>query len=310
MEDVMSGVDDTRLLPSGIDVPFREVGRTLQRAAGAQPSDRALIATVVVTGAHARLVDGAAALDGASTGGAVRAVLISAGDDPAPPARIVGHAVALEGLLPGFIDNAVAALRLSSLPTLVWWRGGSAETLRALAALADRLVLDEEQPEATWAGLSELAERTAVSDLRWARLTRWRALTAHFFDIPDVRAGAAAFTRLAIAAGDRHAARLLAGWFASALGWTGQVSIEIEHVPDGAAIEAVTLSGGDLELALGLVQGGTCVHTAARLGGRECAARTVALGDGGVPALIAEELRVRSRDLAFERAIAALAEVK
>jgi glucose-6-phosphate dehydrogenase assembly protein OpcA len=309
MEDLVSGMDDTRLLPAGTDVPFREVGRSRQRAAGAQPSDRALIATVVVTGSHARLVDAAAALEAGSTGGAVRAVLISAGDDPAPPARIVGHAVALEGLLPDFIDNAVAALRLSSLPTLVWWRGGSPETLRALAALADRLVLDEDQPEATWAWLPKLAQYTAVSDLRWARLTRWRALTAHFFDIPDVRAGAPGFTRLAIAAGDRHAARLFAGWLASALGWTRQVSIDIRDVPDGATIEAVTLAGGDLELELGLLQGGTCVHTAARLGGRECAARTVALGDGGVAALIAEELRVRSRDLAFERAVAALGEM-
>jgi glucose-6-phosphate dehydrogenase assembly protein OpcA len=307
MEDVVSRIDETRLLPAGTDVPFREVGRTLQRAAGAQPSDRALIATVIVTGSHARLVEAAAALESASTGGAVRAVLISTGDDPAPAARIVGHAVALEGLRPDFIDNAVAALRLSSLPTLVWWRGGGAETLRALAALADRLVLDEDQPEATWAGLRELPQRTAVSDLRWARLTRWRALTAHFFDIPDVRA--AAFTRLAMAAGDRHAARLLAGWLASALGWKGQVSIEIRDVPDGASIESVTLAGDDVELELGLVQGRTCVHTVARLRGRECAARTVALGDGGVPALIAEELRVRSRDLAFERAVAALGEV-
>jgi glucose-6-phosphate dehydrogenase assembly protein OpcA len=309
MEDLVTGIDGTRLLPAGVDVPFREVGRMLQRAAGAQPGDRALVATVVVTGAQARLVEAATALERASTGGAVRAVLISAGDDPAPAARIVGHAVALEGLLSDFVDNAVAALRLSSLPTLVWWRGGAPETLRALAALADRLVLDEDEPEATWGGLRELARHTAVSDLRWARLTRWRALTAHFFDIPEVRAGAPAFTRLAMAAGDRHAARLFAGWLASALGWRGHVSIEIRDVPGGATIEAVTLSGGDVELELGLVQGGTCVHTVARLGGRACAARTVALGDGDLPALIAGELRVRSRDLAFERAVAALGEV-
>jgi glucose-6-phosphate dehydrogenase assembly protein OpcA len=307
MEDLMSGTGETRLLAAGVDVPFREVGRTLQQAAGAQRADRALIATVVVTGPHARLVEAADALENA--GGGVRAVLISAGDDSAPVARIVGHTVALEGLRPEFIDNAVGALRLSSLPTVVWWRGGSPETLRALATLAERVVLDEDEPEAAWAEIGDLAKHTAVSDLRWTRLTRWRALTAHFFDIPEVRAGAVAFTRLAIAAGDFHAARLFAAWLASALGWKGQVSIDIRVVPGGATIEAVTLSGGDVEVALGLVQERTCVHTEARLRGRECASRTVALGDGDLPALIAEELRVRSRDLAFERAVAALAEV-
>jgi glucose-6-phosphate dehydrogenase assembly protein OpcA len=305
----MSGTGEKRLLPAGVEVPFREVGRTLQQAAGARPGDHALIATVVVTGSHAGLVEAAAAIEGASATGAVRAVLISAGEDPAPAARIVGDAVALEGLRPEFIDNAVGALRLSSLPTLVWWRGGSLETLRALAGLADRLVLDEAQPEATWAEISDLAKRTAVGDLRWTRLTRWRALTAHFFDIPDVRASAGAFTHLVVAAGDLHAARLFAAWLASALGWRGQVSIDIRVVQGGATIEAVTLSGGGLELALALVPGRSCVQTEARIGGRGCAARTVALGDGAIPALIAEELRVRSRDVAFERAMAVLGEV-
>ena len=94
---------------------------------------------------------------------------------------------------PQFLNNAVAALRLSSLPTLVWWRGGSVDALEGVAELADRVVLDDDQPEATWARAVTLFEDSAFSDLRWARLTEWRALMAHFFDIPEVLAAAEIF---------------------------------------------------------------------------------------------------------------------
>ena len=48
-------------------------------------------------------------------------------------------------LAPRYLNNAVAALRLSSLPALVWWRGGSLDALDDLADLADRLVLDTDR---------------------------------------------------------------------------------------------------------------------------------------------------------------------
>jgi hypothetical protein len=117
------------------------------------------------------------------------------------------------------------------------------------------------------------------------------------------------FERVAIGGGDLHAMRLFAAWLASALEWGGRVPVEIREIPGGAPLESVTLSGGGVELEMGLDPRHTCVRTTARHGGRECASRTVALGDGTIAALIAEELRVRSRDLAFERAIAALPEV-
>ena len=97
-------------------------------------------------------------------------------------------------LKPQYVDNAVAALRLSSLPTLVWFRGGSQDLLGELAQLADRVVLDEIDPLASWKQSLTLLDRTAFSDLRWARLTRWRTLMAHFFDIPRVRHVARSFT--------------------------------------------------------------------------------------------------------------------
>ena len=81
----------------------------------------------------------------------------------------------------------MAALRLSSLPAVVWWRGGSVEALDDLANLADRLVLDTPDPDDVWARADTLFERTALTDLRWTRLTRWRAALAHLFDLSHVR---------------------------------------------------------------------------------------------------------------------------
>src|SRR5262245_65560792 len=127
------------LLPSGIDVSFPEIESAL---AGSSDDSRraggtALTATVVVAGPRNRLVEAAQAI-GALKDVGVRSVLISYGDNPVPSVRVAGHTVALEGLRPDYLNNAVAALRLSSLPTLVWWRGGGTKHIEGLATLADR----------------------------------------------------------------------------------------------------------------------------------------------------------------------------
>ena len=179
------------LLPAGVAVSFSDIESALagwsedaRRAAGP-----ALTATVVVAGPRERLSEAAQAIESLKDIG-VRAVLISYGDNPAAAVRVAGHTVLLEGLRPDYLNNAVAALRLSSLPTLVWWRGGQTDDIQGLATLADRLVLDAEDPLEVWKVVENLAQRTSVSDLRWTRLTRWRALMAHFFDIPEVCAAA------------------------------------------------------------------------------------------------------------------------
>lgn len=257
------------------------------------------IATVVVVGPPDRLNEGAAALEAAGEAAAVRAILISTGDDPAPAIRRTEHATVIEGLQPQFVNNAVAALRLSSLPTLVWWRGHDPQRLDGLASLADRLVLDAADPLPAWTRALGLCERTAVSDLRWTRLTRWRALTAHFFDSQDVRASAV--TRLVIEGSDGPAARLFAGWIQASLG--SDVPFEHRNV-DGPPIRSICLSEPGRELTLQLAASGTCVEAAARTGDRADSMRTVTLGDQRLSTLIAEEMRVRARDHAFERAVA------
>ena len=102
--------------------------------------------------------------------------------------------ITIGGLRPEYVNNAIAGVRLSSLPTIVWWRGGRPEGLDGVASLADRVVLDADDPWPLWARTPPLFEHTVLTDIRWARLTRWRAALAHFFDLPAVRETATTFS--------------------------------------------------------------------------------------------------------------------
>jgi glucose-6-phosphate dehydrogenase assembly protein OpcA len=295
------------LLPSGVDVTFADIESALDGGFNDQARGfpgMALTATIVVAGPPSRQAEAAQALSELKDVG-VRAVLISYGDNPAPTVRVSRHTVALEGLCARYLNNAVAALRLPSLPTLVWWRGGDVKNLEGLARLADRLVLDAEDPRDAWAAVETLAQRTAVSDLRWTRLTRWRALMAHFFDIADVRDAASDFRTLQVEGSDRHAARLFAGWLVSSLNSRERISPDLREKPGAPPIESVVLGDGAQELRLRLAGSRTCVEATARVRGLAPASRIVSLGDQGLAALLGEELRIRSRDLAFEGAVAA-----
>jgi hypothetical protein len=307
MEDVVTSSSRESLLPLGREVPFSEIELALGRSGlddGKRAPGRALTATVVVVGPHERLAEAADAVEQLTDVG-VRSILISDGANPAPTVRVLGHAVALEELRPDYLNNAVAALRLSSLPTVVWWRGGNPEMLAGLANLADRMVLDAEDPADVWARALPLAEHTAISDFRWARLTRWRALMAQFFDVPAVRDAAASFNRLVIEGGDPFTAQLYAGWLSSSLHWSADVGIDLRTVRDGPSIQRIELGDGDQCVTLRLGPRGQCVQASARVGAYTETSRVVSLGDQRLTTLICEELRIRSRDLAFERAVAA-----
>jgi len=293
------------LLPSGVDVAFTEIESALLRPASeaGKASGMALTATIVATGPPERLRDAEQAVSGLKDIG-VRAVLISHGDDPAPVPRVSHHVVALNGLRTDYLNNAVAALRLSSLPTLVWWRGGNAPNLEGLARLADRLVLDAEDPEELWARVEELAQHTSVTDLRWTRLTRWRALMAHFFDIPEVRAATEDFRTLRIEGSDMHTLRLFAGWILSIIKRRDRLAFDLVRREGTAPIETVVL-GGRQELVLRMAPSRTCVETSAQVRNLSSTSRIVSLGGQDLCALLGEELRIRARDVAFERAVAA-----
>jgi glucose-6-phosphate dehydrogenase assembly protein OpcA len=306
MEDAVSDPRADTLLPSAVDVPFQEIESALAdvgRASRTGHATPALTATIVVLGPRERLAEAASALQPMTDAGGLRMILIASGTDSTPAVRVSSQAIALEGLRSEYVNNAIAALRLSSLPTMVWWRGGEPAALEGLAALADRLVLDAEDPVAAWATVPVLAEQVAVSDLRWTRLTRWRALLAHFFDIEEVRAAAPGLRRLEIAATDRHAGRLFGAWLKSSLNWNGSVSIVPGSTRSSASIERVRFGDDEQALTLRLAPHSTCVEAMARVKGHSDVVRTVSLGDQGLRALIAEELRIRSRDVPFERAL-------
>ena len=296
------------LLPDGTDVAFSDIEPTLARLASTggtrKRAGRALMGTLVVVGSPARLRAAAEALERLGQHGGVRAILISEGTATAPGVRVSDHGIAIDGLASRYVDNAVAALRLSSLPAVVWWRGGTLDALQDLAALADRLVLDTENPDDVWGHVDALTAHTAVTDLRWARLTRWRAVLAHLFDLPHVRAALPQLREVAVSAHDEGAARLFAGWVISSLSSAPlKVSIDRAEGRPASAIESVRLTGEDVAITLCVRPTRTCLE--ATVAGLDLSSRVVPLEEGTLSSWIAEELGVRTRDFAFERALRA-----
>lgn len=300
------------LLPSGHDVKFAEIEAALARLAHdrrrRRAPTRALVATVIVVGPPERLVPAADAIEHLGDMG-VRAIFISEGTQAEPVARVTETAVAVSGLSPDYLNNAVAALRLSSLPAAVWWRGGSTSAFSDLADLADRVIMDIDRPDDLWATAVRLFDRTALTDLRWAALTRWRAALAHLFDLPNVRRGAANLTRVTIDGGDPASARLFAGWLKSSLPWPAGATLDIRGAAAGQAspLECVTLDCGGVSVHLKLREGRACLEASAGAGETE---RVVPMGESSLSSLIGEELGVRTRDLAFERALVAAREIR
>jgi hypothetical protein len=309
------------LLPRGHDVPFADIEVTLARIVRdsghrKRGPARALTATVIVVGKPERLIDAAEALERLSEAGGVRAILISEGDHTAPVARVTENAIAISGLAPRYLNNALAALRLSSLPALVWWRGGTVEALDGLSNLADRLVLDVPDPDRVWARADTLFERTALTDLRWPALTRWRAVLAHLYDLAPIREGVRPIRSLTIDARDPFAARLFAGWLKARLRWTSAVRIEIRSVEGGKAdaatpISRIELAGDASTIAVSVPPGRPCLEASvtSHAVGAEPTTRVVPLGDVSLTSLIGEELGVRTRDLAFEQALITAREI-
>jgi glucose-6-phosphate dehydrogenase assembly protein OpcA len=268
------------------------------------------VATVIAITTDPLIEDTSAALQTLRTRSAVRTILITLGDHAEPPVDRTEDATTIHGLLPQFVNNAVAALRLSSLPSLAWWRRPEAQLLGDLATLVDRIVLDVPHPAASWEQARRLRELTSFSDLRWARLTRWRGLMAQFFDLPDVRAAADTYRLLNIAASDTDAARLFAAWMRTRLPHGKDLAVSVSQAGDGdEPVTSVSLRGESHQLALRLMANRTCVETAVRRDEQPDAVRVVPLGNRSPSELLAEEMRVRSRDIAFEAALEGVEQV-
>jgi hypothetical protein len=122
--------------------------------------------------------------------------------------------------------SVVQPLLLPDLPAFLRWRGlppFGADYFEGLIDVVDRLVVDSTEwpglPE-SYRGLTEIFDRVAVSDIAWARTSRWRPMLASLWPgIADVQ-------RIRVS-GTSAQAHLLAGWLRSRL----KHEVALEHDP-------------------------------------------------------------------------------
>jgi glucose-6-phosphate dehydrogenase assembly protein OpcA len=133
--------------------------------------------------------------------------------------------------------SVVQPLLLPDLPAFLRWRGlppFGADYFEGLVGVVDRLVVDSTEwpdlPE-SYLGLAEIFDRVAVSDIAWARTSRWRPQLASLWpEIANVK-------RICVT-GTAAQAQLLAGWLRSRL----QHDVELEHDPSDRLV-GVELDG-------------------------------------------------------------------
>ena len=133
--------------------------------------------------------------------------------------------------------SVIQPLLLPDLPAFLRWRGLApygAPEFEQLIDVVDRLIVDSTEwpdlPE-SYRGLLEIFDRVAVSDIAWARTSRWRPMLASLWPgIKDVQ-------RIRVQ-GTAAQAHLLAGWLRSRL----KHPVALEHEPSDRLV-GVDLDG-------------------------------------------------------------------
>jgi glucose-6-phosphate dehydrogenase assembly protein OpcA len=133
--------------------------------------------------------------------------------------------------------SVVQPLFLPDLPVFLRWRGvpsfGS-DAFESLVGVVDRLIVDStewpELPE-TYGRLTGVFDHVVVSDIAWARTSRWRRQLASLW--PEIRN----VERLRVT-GTAPQAQLLAGWLRSRL----DRPVHLEHEP-ADMLESVEIDG-------------------------------------------------------------------
>ncbi len=121
--------------------------------------------------------------------------------------------------------SVIQPLLLPDLPAFLRWRGlppFGDDAFESLVSVVDRLIVDStEWPDlpGSYGDLAGIFHRVVVSDIAWARTSRWRAQLATLWP------GIADVSRIRVT-GTAAQAHLLAGWLRSRLGR----SVELEHV--------------------------------------------------------------------------------
>jgi glucose-6-phosphate dehydrogenase assembly protein OpcA len=142
--------------------------------------------------------------------------------------------------------SVVQPLLLPDLPVFLRWRGVPSygdPAFEQLVDVVDRLIVDSTEwtdLPADYEGLTKVFDRVVVSDIAWARTSRWRPQLASLWP------GIAGMSRIRVT-GTAAQAHLLAGWLRTRL----DREIELEHEPanrlEGVAIdgEAAPFPPGD-----------------------------------------------------------------
>ena len=172
--------------------------------------------------------------------------------------------------------SVVEPLLISDLPVFLRWRGEPAwesQELEQLVHLTDRLIVDSTEWDDLpypYRRLAQIFDRTAVSDIAWARTSRWRELLASLW--PDIGSVGAIRVHGTVAQG-----QLIAGWLRSRLG-RDDIAVEVD---ERDRLEGIDLDG---------------------------VAAPFPPGDAPVPSdVLSEELDKFTRDPVYEAAVIALA---
>jgi len=132
--------------------------------------------------------------------------------------------VRLRGSRAGVPASVVQPLLLPDLPVFLRWRGVppfGERPFEELLEVVDRLIVDStEWPDVpgNYTALAEIFDRVVVSDIAWARTSRWRPHLASLWP------GIAKVSRIRVE-GTAAQAHLLAGWLRSRL----EHEVELEH---------------------------------------------------------------------------------
>jgi glucose-6-phosphate dehydrogenase assembly protein OpcA len=129
-------------------------------------------------------------------------------------------------------------LLIADLPVFCRWRGRPSfdEVFEELVGIVDRLIVDStewgEDLESGFAQLMQHFERTAVSDIAWARTERWRRMLSQAwpFEAREITVRAT-----------RAQALLLGGWLRSRLGHPVAVRHEAADVLAAVSVDGVPI---------------------------------------------------------------------
>jgi glucose-6-phosphate dehydrogenase assembly protein OpcA len=235
------------------------------------------------------------------------------------------------------LPNLLLALLVPDLPLVVWWRDRpplGTPLWERLTAIADRVVIDS----ATCDGPRQFADvatvldrrpRAALTDLAWNRLTRWRTLTAQFFDAPEQRAWLDRIDRVEIeVCGTATAAETLLwlGWVASRLGWrptsgrgdaqrafyllhgSGEVQCEVHRYPAAGTyvLHRVALAASGTPGARFTLDrfAPDAVRAVVEMAGSAAQSRVVPMEIREVSTLLSDELDLVGHDQVYEDALA------